>query len=445
MAQLTLFTHAKRENSTQVPSNGTTMDVQLKAGTTLLSPSFFLEYSGTPNWSMAAFEGRYYFVTDITSVRNNLWEIACNVDVLATYKANILNTSAFVLYDTTANAGIVDGRLAPLSTPSIQTSSAALASAVSKTGSVIVSTTGTDSVGTYIIPFGNISKLFPDIDTIFNEFITGTDVFDAIVGTMKQLVGTGSVGNNIRSCFWVPFVLEGDRVELIKIGMYDTGLGGNKIDSRIKTFVSSVPIPWQFSDWRNMPPYTEIYVYIPFIGLVHYPAAELIGSPAIQFVTSLNQQNGEIAIKVTAGAKHVIGYYTTGTAVEIPIGSSNTGILNAGAGIVAAVASAASGNIAGVGAAALAGLSPNNISVGGSSGGAAVGLGTDVICMTVCRNTSDNPADMTIAQGTPAMAVKTIGSLTGYVQTQNFSVSGSMTEMERQSINKAMDGGVYIE
>ena len=39
---------------------------------------------------------RYYFITDISSVANHLWRITSNVDVLMSYKDQILETNAFV-------------------------------------------------------------------------------------------------------------------------------------------------------------------------------------------------------------------------------------------------------------------------------------------------------------------------------------------------------------
>ena len=39
---------------------------------------------------------RYYFITDISSVANHLWRITSNVDVLMSYKNQILETNAFV-------------------------------------------------------------------------------------------------------------------------------------------------------------------------------------------------------------------------------------------------------------------------------------------------------------------------------------------------------------
>ena len=40
--------------------------------------------------------GRYYFIDDIVSINNNLWEISAHVDVLETYKNDILGNSAIL-------------------------------------------------------------------------------------------------------------------------------------------------------------------------------------------------------------------------------------------------------------------------------------------------------------------------------------------------------------
>lgn len=39
---------------------------------------------------------RYYFINDITSVRQNLWRLSLHVDVLMSYQKEIKNTNAFV-------------------------------------------------------------------------------------------------------------------------------------------------------------------------------------------------------------------------------------------------------------------------------------------------------------------------------------------------------------
>lgn len=60
--------------------------------------SLEIYYEGFPNFNYVYIEAfnRYYYVTDITSIRNNLWEISLSIDVLMSYKDGILQLKGFV-------------------------------------------------------------------------------------------------------------------------------------------------------------------------------------------------------------------------------------------------------------------------------------------------------------------------------------------------------------
>lgn len=64
----------------------------------ILAPIIDWYYDGVPDVNYAYIEklGRYYYISDIVSVRNNLWTLYLNVDVLMTYKTDILNCSAVI-------------------------------------------------------------------------------------------------------------------------------------------------------------------------------------------------------------------------------------------------------------------------------------------------------------------------------------------------------------
>ena len=112
MATANFYTFSKRKNSTLQPTGtGTQIDVNLKSGTSLLSPTFLLNISGRPTYNYVSFEGRYYFITDIISVRNDLWEIQCTVDALASWKTDIGSTAAVILYATGGSNDIIDQRI----------------------------------------------------------------------------------------------------------------------------------------------------------------------------------------------------------------------------------------------------------------------------------------------------------------------------------------------
>ena len=58
--------------------------------------SFINKYVLSANYVYIPDFNRYYFINDITSVRQNLWRLTLHVDVLMSYKKEISNTNAFV-------------------------------------------------------------------------------------------------------------------------------------------------------------------------------------------------------------------------------------------------------------------------------------------------------------------------------------------------------------
>lgn len=71
----------------------------LKETTSVLNPVLILRTSDPVynyNYLYIQEFGRYYFINDIRSVNNNVWEISAHVDVLETYKSAILANSAVV-------------------------------------------------------------------------------------------------------------------------------------------------------------------------------------------------------------------------------------------------------------------------------------------------------------------------------------------------------------
>lgn len=80
-------------------TTGGTYSCVLKDGTSILKPVLELRTSDpvyTYNYMQITDFSRYYFIDDIISLHNNLWEIHARVDVLETYKAQILANSAVV-------------------------------------------------------------------------------------------------------------------------------------------------------------------------------------------------------------------------------------------------------------------------------------------------------------------------------------------------------------
>lgn len=67
------------------------LDGTLKSETSVLNPSIIIEATNPSiyNYMYIPLFHRYYYITDITSIRNNLWRITGSVDVLMTYSNEI--------------------------------------------------------------------------------------------------------------------------------------------------------------------------------------------------------------------------------------------------------------------------------------------------------------------------------------------------------------------
>lgn len=86
---------------------GTVSNVMLKADTNLMSPTFVLKTNPTAynaNYMLNTFTGRYYYINNITAMSGGRIAIDGKIDVLYTYKEEILNSSSWV----ECSAGVSD-------------------------------------------------------------------------------------------------------------------------------------------------------------------------------------------------------------------------------------------------------------------------------------------------------------------------------------------------
>lgn len=94
---------------------GKEMSGELRSKTSVLNPSIRIEsaenISGY-NYCYIPEFGRYYYITDITSVRTNIWEVSMRCDVLMSYSVQIKALKPIIERDETGqSAGLVDSDL----------------------------------------------------------------------------------------------------------------------------------------------------------------------------------------------------------------------------------------------------------------------------------------------------------------------------------------------
>ena len=91
-------TQSERERINKILSDALTITGTLRGESSVLNPTFMIqsENPSSYNYCYISSFGRYYFITNITSIRNGLWKIDCSVDVLMSYKQGILNLNVIV-------------------------------------------------------------------------------------------------------------------------------------------------------------------------------------------------------------------------------------------------------------------------------------------------------------------------------------------------------------
>ena len=494
MGNIKLYRLQKRHNSTLQPT-GTATDtsVVLKGGTDIISPTFTMHHNTFPTYNYVKYNGRYYFVNKIVAVRDDLFDMECEIDVLATYKESIKATSAYVLYYTHTNTEISDTRLSLKTTTTYDSNQGTfdgLGTYDPNNLSIVLMVNGVNTVCAYAVHPDDIGLMLLNIN--INMIVDRTAIdwpyvkggvdwmdkagrfidcwADWLVSLFSQLIYSGKAIDNIRSAHILPLSLAdiGGNTHRVNLGSFDTGVDARKITDQLFTDHATVTIPWQGkTDWRRLSPYMEMYLYIPYIGVISLSTSDLIGETTLTVYMSLDKFSGDAIFQVKTGNGKVIGHYSTNLRSEFPIGASNvsgaksTGsMVSSAVGAATAVAGIATGGpgavIVGGAASAALGLvnmvSPTDTSIGGSSGGAVMGLTADkakITCFSIFHDTTVNPHDQSAIVGEPYNGVMSL-NISGYVQTSGASVAEAvgdpvMVDYERNLINDMLDGGVYIE
>lgn len=70
----------------------------LRDASSVMKPTIMIEEDNISDYNYAYIPefGRYYFITNIDSVRNNIWNISMRCDVLMTYADEIKNNTAVI-------------------------------------------------------------------------------------------------------------------------------------------------------------------------------------------------------------------------------------------------------------------------------------------------------------------------------------------------------------
>ena len=492
MASVNFGSFVKRKNSTKVPTVELTdsRTVTLKESCSQDNPVFICTGNNF-NYNYCQWDGKYYFINDIVSLRNNLIEIHCEIDVLATYKASIQATTAYVMYDSTSNSEIPDNRL-PMKTSASVGVKTVTCPFVPDGGCYILSLTGAHgTTGVYKTDASGLASLIDDVSdisddlfdmpvaptpptppttsTIETEIQFAADMIKYFVDCIKwiltvltypisQFFGSGDIPQNIRECRFIPFNV-GTTLGLqdIYLGTFKTGQQLGKLNTDTVHRTVSVDIPWPtevvnnqtvtISDYRRRSPYTELYLYLPYIGMTRLSAENLMGQSSISVAYTLCLRDGSLICTVSSGGE-IIGQYSGNVAASVPVGLSNISLQKAAQAIGIGAAAAAAQNLPAIGMGAISfaeALTPNFSCIGGLDGIATIATNQNITCYSVFHDTIERPNTNLQEVGSPTMKPRSLSGLTGYCQCVGAHVAADATGSELDTIDNFLNSGFYIE
>lgn len=446
----------KRKKSTKRPtSSGYTVAFNYKQPTSIYHPQIMVEggsqfQTAPPRY--AKIENLYYSVDDVQSYRDNVWILSLNVDAMATARDDIGATSAYVVRAASQyNEMLTDSLLVPEAETTI--TGASVSTGVFDGSSCyilqILDGRGSSSPG-FLSAFGMTGNQLAELAAQ----LTQADIIGELFQTMSDV--TSCIG----SCTMVPVTagkLSGSG-KTIYCGHFNTGVSGVALNSPIVTGEASIAIPWKYNDFRRNPPYTSVMLYLPFIGNVELSTNDINSYSSLKIYTTLDVITGVVAYSVQVGAGGiVIGEYSAQAGAPIPTSSYTS---NALGGISGAIGSLATGAVAGVTAnpfgiagavgqmgGAIMDFATHTAQVRGAQGSLALAWQTlpFIRLEMISRESSDTPANVRARNGSPLMARRTIGSLSGYVQTMGANINAKWPAVMKQEINSIMDGGFWYE
>lgn len=272
------------------------------------------------------------------------------------------------------------------------------------------------------------------------RFLWGGSIFDEF-----SLINNNPI-ENIVSCKSIPFDISGTTQE-ISIGNVKTGVNGEKISQNFsKQTIGTVAIAEHYKNFLDYAPYTNVIIYLPYIGFKELDTSLVMGK-TLKIEYTLDVITGGCLAQIYVG-KIRLYEFTGNIGVDIPITASNraqveSAYVSAGVGVVS---SAMSGNVTGaVNSIIGAATSQYHYSGTGNPSPSCV-ASTNRTCYVVIDRPQYQPLNaFNHTRGRMCCLSKTIGSLNGYtVCDKSVDISGvSATDEEKEEIVNILSSGFF--
>ena len=239
----------------------------------------------------------------------------------------------------------------------------------------------------------------------------------------------------------------------IKVGYLDSGVASKIVTNQYVTIdCGTIALAEFFGNVFDYSPFTDVSLYLPFIGIVKLNNADVLRS-TINIVYHADVINGSVLAEVKVnrdGAGGTLYQYTGNCAVEYPLSSGSyigmiTGALSLGAGIAGTIASGGNMIPAMMGATAGLGRMHSDVSRSGSFSGNAGAMGIKKPYLIISRPQTELADKFTTFVGKPSNYTTTIGACKGFTKVDTVHIENvDATSSELDELNQILTSGILV-
>lgn len=266
---------SKEINSTKIPVLQKELDCQLKDGVSLTNPVLFIRgsqfdkaynYCYIPKWS------RYYFVNNIKINTGGVYEVSLSVDVLASFKTDILSGSAYVRRSQShGSIYIPDSSWSHDSNYTTITKDIDIG--LSHDGSYLLFTAANERDVSNASPSVCVYAVSDLTLRLICSYLFSSDFFDSVMSGVdtvsKSLAKTFfNPFGYVLKCMWVPISVKDlmTVTKKISFGWWTSDYNGDYLVLGSKQISFDIPMP-DYNSWTDRDAaWTDVSIYVPSIG-----------------------------------------------------------------------------------------------------------------------------------------------------------------------------------
>jgi len=453
---------SKRRNSTKRPTGGTEINVRLKDDCDILAPVFLLT-GQHPTYNYCLWNGRYYFVNDYRYITNNLCEISCSVDVLATYKNAIGQYTAFVERAASSSAYdvmLTDAAIAASTAISMHENGISLGSVDTADRYLVLVHS---DIGILLYVFSNLhdTACFYDAGQTYSalgQTVTLQQFFDSLSAS-----GFGFVGNDVTNYMgsvmftpYMPFADQADDLYIVSNAVHYGFFTKQSNDQIVvlnpkyyyQNFTINLSDPGNiYNDFRARDPrFSEYKIYLPGCGEFVIPSSEA-GCKDLVAEVSMDFTSFAISYKIKHANGTEVSLYEGHFGTPVPVIGTYMDLFGMAQDSAGMIGSALNQNVVGE---AMSGISiiqkaaePHIVGKQSAAGNAAQAKRFQQIIFS-CKNYSSKDIPTAVA-GRPSHRNIQISNMSGFIKCGNASVDISGFESEKNEVNNYLNSGFYFE